>query len=93
MDAFTILAKVLEQALIAWNYGQKYKFIKRLAKIQLAYEVEFDKPTWRDREDYPESKAKHFRDYVLLGKYERELQHLGQEYLTAVTDPTKVRNI
>jgi len=81
MDSFTVLAKVLEQALIAWNYGQKYSFIKKLSKIRMKYEVEFEKPSWSDREDYPQSKPNDFKDFRVLHDFERQLRVLGQEYL------------
>jgi len=81
MDSFTIIASVLEQALLAWNHNKRYGFIKRLVKVQEKYLKEFNKPSWSDRHDYPGHKPTDFLDNRVLHDYERELLVLGEEYL------------
>ena len=90
---FTVYARVLEQALLAWNHKERYAFIKRVVKLRLEYDVEFEKPSWSDREDYVDAPVGSFRDSRIIRNYERELHIISQDYIARLPSEQSVWNL
>lgn len=93
MSNFTIVATLLLEGVKAWNHHKSTELEDELMELWRTHDKELDKPSYEEKNDYPNHKLKDFRDNNVVDRCYRELLKLGETYLAAKNAGTDVRDI
>lgn len=93
MSTFELIAGILYKGLSIWDHENRTEYLEKLIDLKKGYYEESDKPSYEDRENYPNLKLKDFRDNNRLDDITRELRVLGASYLSYSGIGPDVRNI
>lgn len=77
---FETVAGIVFQGLVAYN-GKDAKKLKREFKSHMEnYYAEMDKPSWEQRDSFPNHKPKDFRDNNVIDHAKRGVYIIGKTY-------------
>jgi len=77
---FEMIAGIIYEGLKAYNGVNKKEVFKQYTAFMKEYYEELDKPSWEEREKFPDYKPKDFRDNGVIDRAKRGVLLLGQTY-------------
>lgn len=83
--SITIVLKILDNVLEAWNHHESNKYIDEMLEVKEELFEERRKPSYEFKTQYPNLKAKDFRNTARIDELVRRLLDLSEIALQATT--------
>ena len=83
MGTTKILGLILKESLEAWNNSQSVDYKQELYELLNEYDAEMEKPSYEEKDKYPNLEVGQFRDNAALDDISRRMHNLGEAFLTA----------
>lgn len=76
--------------MITWRHHDKTKYQRELDSLMESYDNEMQKPSYSEREKYPNRRPRDFRDMRLVDDITRRVHNIGKVYFSSRTNVSDV---